>query len=548
VKRLNLSLTIVLSFGSVLLAALAILAAVVVAANRDLGQESGLRPGLWGLGYAAGAMGQGIGQAEGSRLAAGAPEGLRPASEAVLELAGSRGRLDQANADLEARTLEFRRIILELALKPRPEAGPAWAALLFSALKATEQNPPDLDALSGLKAIDGAERMAALAASLAEAAQARSLALAELSGASAALSNVSAVLAVGHGGHGRRVLVGLLALLALSAGLVWLLDRAVIKPLKRIQVWLDQSAGDVTKTALSLSRSSRSLAKGASENTKAVLDAISSLEVLFSTAKRNAGHAGQAKELMDRAKSFVDEAHASMRQISAAMEEIKASGQASRQIVKTVDEIAFQTNILALNAAVEAARAGEAGLGFAVVADEVRNLANSSSAAARSTTSMLDSSLRLINEGASLVTKAEDSFESLVATSDEVAGLMTGITEASQSQAREIQDVHQSIALVDKVTQENSLEAADAGRISSELNRQADLLNQTISQVALVVSGQPIAQSQRPAREARATSKGVSFMDQVREEQVKEEQPKKAFAKPSKTDLDQALPMDDDFF
>ncbi|MDR2386445.1 MAG: methyl-accepting chemotaxis protein [Deltaproteobacteria bacterium] len=367
-----------------------------------------------------------------------------------------------------------------------------------------------------------------------------------------------------------RVLIGLLVLLVLSALLVWLLNAKVIKPLSRIQGWLDESSRDVTKTALSLSRASSSLAQGASENTKAVLDAISSLEVLLSTAKRNAGHAGQAKELIDRAKSYVDEAHVSMLQISTAMEEIKNSGLASSQIVKTVDQIAFQTNILALNAAVEAARAGEAGLSFAVVADEVRNLANSSGAAAKNTTTILDSSLKRIIEGAELVKKAEESFEALVTVSDEVASLMTGITQDSQSQAREIQDVHQSIAMMDKVTQENSMEAAKAGNISNELNRQADLLNQTISHVASVVTGQAAVFSQNPKLQSKKTKRAnqaghfseasarkaptapsaqaPSHLELALEAEPQAEKPKKAFGKPSKKEMDKTLPMDDDFF
>ncbi|MDR1296865.1 MAG: methyl-accepting chemotaxis protein [Deltaproteobacteria bacterium] len=408
----------------------------------------------------------------------------------------------------------------------------------------------------------------------------------------------AAALALGRGpgspgevsfGHWPRMAAALLVLTLLS-GLMFLgLDKSVIRPLSKIRGWLDQSAGDVTKTAVSLSRSSDSLARGASENTSAVLDAISSLEVLLNAAKKNAGHADQAKELMDRAKSFVDEAHQTMRQISNAMEEIKKSGKASSQIVKTVDEIAFQTNILALNAAVEAARAGEAGVGFAVVADEVRNLANSSSAAAKSTTQMLDSSLSRINEGVDLVKKAEASFEALVATSDEAAALMSGITADSQSQSREIQDVHQSIALMDKVTQENSLEAAEAGRISSELTRQADLLNQTISHVSQVVAGAgPPARAGRRSGSTRgrgragggggsrtaggaagrakkqtggggpgggaqggpASSGPVSLVDQVREEErarADSAVPKPAFGRATKSELDDALPMDDDF-
>jgi methyl-accepting chemotaxis protein len=200
-----------------------------------------------------------------------------------------------------------------------------------------------------------------------------------------------------------------------------------------------------------------------------------------------------------------------------------------------------------------------------VVADEVRNLANSSSAAAKNTTEILDSSLKRIIEGAELVKKAQESFESLVTVSEEVASLMTGITQDSQSQAREIQDVHQSIAMMDKVTQENSMEAAQAGNISNELNRQADLLNQTISHVAIVVTGQaavfasspklgPRGQGQVQRGGATGTPKGQkapsapSQLELAADNQAAPQRPKKAFGKPSKKEMDQALPMDDDFF
>jgi methyl-accepting chemotaxis protein len=362
-----------------------------------------------------------------------------------------------------------------------------------------------------------------------------------------------------------KVSVFIAALAALAVLLMFLLRRTAIKPLLKVRRWLEKSANDVNSTAKLLSRSSKSLGKGAAENTNAVLDAMSSLEVLSNTARRNAGHAGKAKELIDLAKTYVYQANTFMGQISTAMEQIKSSGQASSQIIKTVEEIAFQTNILALNAAVEAARAGDAGVGFAVVADEVRNLANRSSEAAKNTTSLLASSITLINEGAALVSKAEESFVALVATSDEVAGIMTGITADSQSQTKELQDVHQSIAMVDKVTQENAVEAAEAGNISKELNRQADRLNQTIQHVVSVMSGnsEPSADSERNGRKLSKSQQGSQqgslqgSMQGSRQspldislhdiDGVQPQQPKPAFGRTSKKELDKALPMDDDF-
>ncbi|MDR2945765.1 MAG: methyl-accepting chemotaxis protein, partial [Candidatus Adiutrix sp.] len=143
---------------------------------------------------------------------------------------------------------------------------------------------------------------------------------------------------------------------------------------------------------------------------------------------------------MNAAMGHVQEANAAVSEISQAMDEIHDSGQASRQIIKTVEEIAFQTNLLALNAAVEAARAGEAGVGFAVVADEVRNLASRSAEAAKNTTAMIAGSLERIHQGSLLVNNAKESFGQMVAVSDQMGALVGEIAQASQSQAQDIQN------------------------------------------------------------------------------------------------------------
>jgi methyl-accepting chemotaxis protein-2 (aspartate sensor receptor) len=176
----------------------------------------------------------------------------------------------------------------------------------------------------------------------------------------------------------------------------------------------------------------------------------------------------------------------------------------------------------------------------------------------------LASSITHINDGVSLVKKAEESFEKLVETTDVVAGLMEGITSDSQGQSRDIQAVHQSIAMVDKVTQENAVEAAETASISAELNRQAHLLNQTIEQVASVLSGTapPARPSGRGSGEGRkglleggqegggAQEKGPGKAGarHLRDLAAQEPSiPKKSFGKTSQKELDKALPMDDDF-
>ncbi|MDR0548542.1 MAG: methyl-accepting chemotaxis protein [Deltaproteobacteria bacterium] len=358
-------------------------------------------------------------------------------------------------------------------------------------------------------------------------------------------------------GHAARKLAGVLGLsflglFVLTGCLFFYISRTGITPLRRVLAGLEVSAGEVTGTVRLLSRSSRSLAKGASDNTRAVLAAISSLEDLLNAAKRNAGHSDQATELMEKAKTCVDAANSAMSLIASAMEEIKNSGQASSQIIKSVEEIAFQTNILALNAAVEAARAGEAGVGFAVVADEVRGLANRSSEAAKNTASMLAGSIKRINEGVVLVSQTAESFESLVATADEVAQLVGAIAEASQSQARAIQDVHQSIALMDKVTQENAVEAAETENISLALNGQATLLGRAVKRIAAILhglAGSPLSLGSAQKGDAKKslapkTLTPKSIVDLAASPVAESKSPSR---KVSQKNLEKAIPMDDDF-
>ena len=353
----------------------------------------------------------------------------------------------------------------------------------------------------------------------------------------------------------RSMMIGLPLALILTVALAIMLLRSTVRPLGRVFGHFSHGASEVTQTADHLSRSSRLLAKGVSENTAAVLEAISSLEEMLSMAKRNASHSTQAKELMNEAKDHVQTANEAMSEISKAMEEIHQSGQASRQIIKTVEEIAFQTNILALNAAVEAARAGEAGVGFAVVADEVRNLANRSAEAAKNTTMMIAGSLDRINQGALLVRNAEESFASMVAASDQMGAIVGEIAQASQSQAQDIQNIHQSIALMDKVTQENAAEAGETQSLSQNLTHQASVLSEALHEMLSILRG-----ANEAARMRRQASRQTPNTTQAPVAATKQNMNRERYmdipAAPKssvvdstkKTKLDEAIPMDDDDF
>jgi methyl-accepting chemotaxis protein len=344
--------------------------------------------------------------------------------------------------------------------------------------------------------------------------------------------------------------LGLAVALMLTV-VVALILRATIRPLGGVFDHFDRGAAAITRTADHLAHSSQLLAKGVSENTAAVLEAISSLEEMLTLAKRNAGHSVKANDLMTETKAHVGEANGAMREISRAMEEIHDSSRASSQIIKTVEEIAFQTNILALNAAVEAARAGEAGVGFAVVADEVRNLANRSAEAAKNTAQILAGSMNRINQGALLVKNTEERFAAMVVTADQMESIVAEIAQASQSQAKDIQHIHQSIALMDKVTQENAAGAGETQSLSASLTHQAALLSQALEEMVAILKGAEEAsrRHRRPAGPAPPPAAGEGFsLAEHLAAPPGGTRPKIVVDQGKKTRMDAAIPMDDDDF
>jgi methyl-accepting chemotaxis protein len=213
--------------------------------------------------------------------------------------------------------------------------------------------------------------------------------------------------------------------------------------------------------------------------------------------KRNAENALSAKDLSSETRHAAETGSTNMQEMNHAMADIQSASGNISKIIKTIDEIAFQTNILALNAAVEAARAGDAGLGFAVVADEVRNLAQRSAQAAKETAEKIEDSIAKSANGVALSGKVTESLTQIVTKARQVDELVAEIATASREQSQGIDQVNTAVTQMDKVTQTNAAAAEESASASEELNAQAATLREIVAELQILVTGSGNMSAQR---------------------------------------------------
>ncbi|MDX2111434.1 MAG: methyl-accepting chemotaxis protein [Verrucomicrobiota bacterium] len=284
------------------------------------------------------------------------------------------------------------------------------------------------------------------------------------------------------------LIIGVVTLLA-TVGVILLVVRSVTRPLDHGIKTLMETSNHVASAAEQISSSSQSLAEGASEQAASLEETSSSLEEMSSMTQRNAAHAQKANELSKATRAAADSGASEMQEMTTAMAGIKSASDNISKILKTIDEIAFQTNILALNAAVEAARAGEAGMGFAVVADEVRNLAQRAASAARETGEKIADSVTKSERAVAISSRVAIGLQEIVAKARQVDELVAEIATASKEQSQGITQINTTVSQMDKITQSNAANAEESASSAQELNALAETLKGAVSDLEHLVTG-----------------------------------------------------------
>lgn len=248
---------------------------------------------------------------------------------------------------------------------------------------------------------------------------------------------------------------------------------------------IHQASEQVADGSEQVSSGAQALSQGATEQASSVEELVATLSDLSTQVNQTAEKSRAVNDLVTMTGDEINNSNNKMSSMMSAMTKINECSSQIEKIIKTIEDIAFQTNILALNAAVEAARAGEAGKGFAVVADEVRSLASKSAEAAKDTTVLISNSLNAVSEGNQIAAETQESLEKVVSGTKDIMTNMSTITDATNIQAEGLSQVTLGIDQISSVIQTNSATAEESAAASEELFSQSSLLKSLVGRFRL---------------------------------------------------------------
>jgi len=259
----------------------------------------------------------------------------------------------------------------------------------------------------------------------------------------------------------------------------------VVDNLNTMFTEINQATMQVSAGSKQIADGGQALAQGSTQQAAAVEQLSAEISSIAEKTRENAGKAGKAAALAGTIKQSAEKGSNQMDEMIAAVKDINAASQSIGKIIKTIDDIAFQTNILALNAAVEAARAGQHGKGFAVVADEVRSLASKSAEAAKDTGDLIANSIDKAELGARIAGETAASLVEIVTGINESTQIVGDIAISSEEQSVGIQQINVGIDQVAQVVQQNSATAEESAAASEEMNAQSAILERLVAQFQL---------------------------------------------------------------
>ncbi len=273
-----------------------------------------------------------------------------------------------------------------------------------------------------------------------------------------------------------------LSVAGLSA-LIFLVSRSITRPLRDVSGQLDESGARTQEAARHFAQSAGQLSDDACAQTAALQEIGDGIQRLSVSAEANVTHMRKLASLADESNTAIGEGTRHLQQLSTAISAIQRSTHDVAGILKSIDEIAFQTNVLALNAAVEAARAGEAGAGFSVVAEEVRNLAKRSAQAARETADKITSAVRDSEQGVALAQQTETRFREIERITRGHHQIINEVEQASRRSTEGVGALTSSVSRMDEISRRSAAMAEENAAAAAEMRAQTEQMASAVARL-----------------------------------------------------------------